>query len=215
MNWALREHVAATDVGDDLVFLDLRSDQYSCLRGQAGLHLDGAGLTCAPPSAVSSLIEAGFLVAAPATEIDPERSPPPDAARDGISLPAARVGVRELVDFALCWVEAAVRFPGRSLLALHRQVRDHGPNSPFLDLEAAARRLAAFEALMPWVPFPGACLYRSYLLLRFMQRGGADARWTIGVRTWPFEAHCWLQIGDVALDERCERLVRYRPLLAI
>ena len=77
------------------------------------------------------------------------------------------------------------------------------------------RRVAVFQALMPWAPFPGACLFRSYLLLRFLQRGGDDARWVIGVRTWPFEAHCWLQIDDVALDERCERLVRFQPLLAI
>jgi hypothetical protein len=215
MEWRLSEHVAATDVGDDLVFLDLHSDQYSCLRGQAELRLDGRRLTGAPNRAVSSLIEAGFLVAAPAAEAGPQRLPPPDATRDGISLPAARVSVRELIDFALCWVEATVRFPGRSLLALHGQARDNGSNPPSPDLEATARRLAVFETLMPWVPFPGACLYRSYLLLRFMQRGGCDAGWTIGVRTWPFEAHCWLQIGDVALDDRCERLVRYRPLLAI
>ena len=56
---------------------------------------------------------------------------------------------------------------------------------------------------------------RSFVLLRFLQRSGLNARWVIGVRTWPFSAHCWLQIDDTALDDAWERLVVYEPILAV
>jgi hypothetical protein len=44
---------------------------------------------------------------------------------------------------------------------------------------------------------------------------GFDADWIIGVRTWPFMAHCWLQVGAVALDDDVERLAAYTPILAV
>ena len=56
---------------------------------------------------------------------------------------------------------------------------------------------------------------RSFVLLRFLQRSGGKATWVFGVRTWPFGAHCWLQLGDVALDDDPARLVGYAPILAV
>ena len=79
------------------------------------------------------------------------------------------------------------------------------PGAPGLGLRGAA----ALDPISRRLPF------RSYMLLRFLQRGGCDANWMIGVRTWPFEAHCWLQLEDVALDDRSERLVRFQPILAL
>jgi hypothetical protein len=36
-----------------------------------------------------------------------------------------------------------------------------------------------------------------------------------GVRTWPFHAHCWLQVEDVVLDDHHERIGAYTPLMAL
>ena len=41
------------------------------------------------------------------------------------------------------------------------------------------------------------------------------AVWVFGVRTWPFSAHCWLQIGDAVLDDDPERVGIYPPILAV
>jgi hypothetical protein len=35
------------------------------------------------------------------------------------------------------------------------------------------------------------------------------------VRTFPFLAHCWLQIGDDCVSEAPETLSVYRPILVI
>lgn len=56
---------------------------------------------------------------------------------------------------------------------------------------------------------------RSYLQLQYLHRLGLDADWVIGVRTWPFMAHCWLQVGAVALDDDVERLIPYTPILVV
>ena len=55
----------------------------------------------------------------------------------------------------------------------------------------------------------------SCVLLRFLQRSGLDARWVFVVRTWPFAAHCWLQLEDTVLDDMVERLAAYEPILAV
>ena len=48
-----------------------------------------------------------------------------------------------------------------------------------------------------------------------LRRHGHDARWVFGVRTWPFRAHCWLQRGEVVLDDDLETLVPLTPILVI
>ncbi len=74
---------------------------------------------------------------------------------------------------------------------------------------------AEFARFRVWAPFDGACLKRSYMMLRYLRLRGHDAAWVIGVRTWPFMAHCWLQVGEVVLDDDHERLLPYHPILAV
>jgi hypothetical protein len=75
--------------------------------------------------------------------------------------------------------------------------------------------VAAFHRWACWTPAPAKCLIRSFMLLRLLRRHGFDARWVFAVRTWPFEAHCWLQAGPVVLDDAVERLTAYHPILAV
>jgi hypothetical protein len=69
--------------------------------------------------------------------------------------------------------------------------------------------------MVVWAPAPRQCLVRSFMLMRFLTRAGADARLVFGVRTWPFGAHCWVQAGDQVLDDYADRLVGYSPIMAI
>jgi hypothetical protein len=73
--------------------------------------------------------------------------------------------------------------------------------------------LAAFRRMAPWLPLDGLCLYRSHLLWSYLTALGHRANWMFGVRTWPFRAHCWLQAGDVALDDEAERVSAYHPIM--
>jgi hypothetical protein len=83
------------------------------------------------------------------------------------------------------------------------------PSPPLLDV------VADFHRWIPYAPVSGKCLLRSFMLLRLLRRRGHDALWVFGVRTWPFYAHCWLQCGDVVLDDDVERVTAFTPIMAV
>ena len=214
-SWRLNSGVYAAWAGADLVLLDLGSDGYLCLPGPLDLRLQ-AGQLSGDRAVAEVLQEAGLAHAEPVVD-----APPPRAALPGRPLreldvdPGVRLRTGEVIDLLACWLECAVLYPRRSIAALGRQVR-HRPGSTTPSSSAElARRVALFRAVLPWLPWPGACLFRAFFLLSWLRRGGCAALWVFGVRTWPFEAHCWLQIEDVALDDHVDRLRRFHPILAI
>lgn len=102
---------------------------------------------------------------------------------------------RTLLDFG--------RYDFASLLAsIERRPCPQGMSDP----ERYARAVAAFEVLCPFVPFRFLCLFRSYLLLRYLAYQGLGGTWMFGVSLFPFEAHCWVRAGDTLIGEKAERL---------
>jgi hypothetical protein len=69
--------------------------------------------------------------------------------------------------------------------------------------------------MLRFVPFQGECLFRAFMLLCFLRLGDCDARWVIGVKTYPFLAHCWLQVGRTVLDDAAERVCGFTPILTV
>jgi len=79
------------------------------------------------------------------------------------------------------------RYYGRPFGDLIDVARDRRPISmrdPGVS-DALVERVAAFRQLLPWAPFPGVCLYRSFMLLAFLRRAGFCAPGVVGVRLWP------------------------------
>jgi hypothetical protein len=113
--------------------------------------------------------------------------------------------------------DAALIYPHRSFADLVAFGAARGPaaspdNEPTPEM---SRLVAGFHRWAYWTPAPAKCLIRSFMLLRLLRRRGLDARWVFAVRTWPFEAHCWLQAGATVLDDARDRLVAYHPILAV
>jgi hypothetical protein len=75
-------------------------------------------------------------------------------------------------------------------------------------IEAAGR----LERLRPLVPRSGRCLPYSLLLLHFLKLRGVEADWVFGVRTHPFEAHCWVDVGGVVLNDSLEHVRWFTPI---
>lgn len=84
-----------------------------------------------------------------------------------------------------------------------------------LDLAAAERTADLFKTVLPWVPFQGDCLYRSLVLRTLLAQEAIAATLVIGVQTWPFEAHAWLQAADVVLDDSFDHVSGFTPLVAL
>ncbi|MEW5687663.1 MAG: lasso peptide biosynthesis B2 protein [Pseudomonadota bacterium] len=209
----LKPHVRAVSVDDDLVLLDIAEDGYVCIpdagRGWARRN------ECVPEaeSLGAALVEAGLARPGPGPE-SAGPPPPPTTHYDHADQPLIRAVDAYRVFRA--WTDYLVDYRGRKLIDVLASVRgrDLRPDAPVAPSAELRRLCAAFDRLIIWLPVSGKCLVRSFLLLRFLQRSGLDADWVFGVRVWPFVAHCWLQVGDTALDDRPERLAAYTPIHA-
>nr|WP_240903398.1 lasso peptide biosynthesis B2 protein [Caulobacter sp. 602-2] len=200
-------------IDDDVVLLDEGADAYYCLAAAAGLFsTDAGGVVRAVHDEIAPQLQAAGMIG----QGDEPRRAPPRLPRRSIDLwagpfwPGGRAALR-LVGAGLAAERDFRLLPLGGLLERARRRRRPAPSPPGR-LEAAC---VAYAALRPWAPFGGACLQRSYMMLIYLRSLGLDADWVIGVRTWPFAAHCWLQAGDVALDDDHERLAAYTPLMVV
>ena len=76
-----------------------------------------------------------------------------------------------------------------------------------------AERLALqFAAARRWLPHASNCLLDSLALLMFLKDHGAFADLVFGAKLDPFAAHCWLEAGDVLLNDRLERIEGFTPV---
>ncbi|RAK52757.1 lasso peptide biosynthesis B2 protein [Phenylobacterium deserti] len=205
MEWSLAPQVHAAKIADDLVLLDLGSGAYQCLPGAAFLvDAPVRRVLNEPPPVLAPFVRPG--------------APPPPPL---MLQPGSRAASRP--DRPLRGADAIAAFrhlgrmgrfyAGRSVRAL---IEAAGPRPtgllPTPDPEACAEIAAARRALV-FTPGTGKCLLRSFLLLLELRERGVNAHWVFGVRTWPFAAHCWLQAGEVVLDDHPDRLRAFTPIL--
>lgn len=226
----LRRDVHVVQSGASLVVLDLLADAYSMIPVPAGagpVKVAPGFIETDDPPIAQAFVEAGLTIHGPAPALpeapatEPEASAGwsarPSALRDltGRSVEAPRL--RDGLDAARALVLSSCRFRSWTLARLVGSVRAGrhlSPPSPDAS-EAALRRAAGFARLLIWWPWQGECLFRSYALLAFMRLGGHQAAWVFGVRTRPFLAHCWVQVGDVVLNDELERLKAFQPILQV
>lgn len=194
-------------VGEDAVLLDVRGDGYHCLPGGAALcDRLSSGRRIPINPAVQALIAAGLIGAVPSP---PPPSPPPRPVRSIIHDAHGFDLMRDLAP-AFAAVRAVRRARRGSGLSPYVSLDGADPrDDPSAAIEAARR----FWSLMPYLPIEGECLVRSALLIRFLRRQGLRADWVFGVRLCPFTAHCWVQVGEVCLNDDVERLVAYTPIM--
>ena len=207
----------AAVVGDDLVLLQTGRDRYLCLPGAAAklrLGSDGKGFATADGELAKILSSVAIVQTSGRAPMDPAPRPAMRPCRDRpLSAPGARpADIWRLTCAVLDLSRGYLMRPLGPILGFARR-SNAGLPPPSVDPELI-RLAAVFDRLAPWLPISGKCLVRSFVLLRFLQRSGRDADWVFGVRVWPFSAHCWLQVGDMALDDHADRLRAYEPILA-
>jgi hypothetical protein len=213
MTYRLSSDVHMVTVDDDLVFLDVAADTYFCLPDASSalaLRPDGVTLARCDPSLLGELVEAGLVSDGPATAA--RARPPPPATRDLGALKPPRPGVSDLHRMS----GAAMRLYRYGYGAsLQRLLRAADVKSPGADAgeEKVIDLAMRCEQMIPWVPLQGECLFRSFLTLSVLRRSGASLSWMFGVQTWPFRAHCWLQRGDLVLNDNVEHVSGYHPIL--
>lgn len=195
-------------VDEDIIILDVQDDRYDGLLDMAGainLDADGAlGLTEAGLG--DALVGAGLAAPTP-----PPPSLPILRARRDLP-PSQDASLGEVLRAGLVQLTAALVFRRKAFRDLI-EARPASPETQAIDEARVARLVRAARAARIWIPYEGECLKRSFQLRRFLASQGVATDWIFGVRTWPFSAHCWLQIGDLVVGDRLERISRYTPIL--
>lgn len=207
-----------TEIDDDLVVLDVPNDRYNCIVGAASdLRLgDDGDILVMTPDAGQVLEDAGLVM----------RSRP-GLASAGLTRPArdlpdaGAMSGRDILRAGLVLTAAGLSFRGRTLAELIVPERisaggaapRHPRPEPQIDLQRYADVASAARRARVWVPYEGECLKRAFQLRRLLARHGLAADWVFGVKTWPFAAHCWLQVGDVVVGDRLERVRMYTPIM--
>lgn len=197
-------------IDGDGVCLDLDSDTYFCLADlEAHLDLAVGGSTSFTTEGAHMLIETG-LFRADAAGIGPtEYIAPRETTLD---MTEAQADWIDRWHFVLAMLHATFRGRGRRIRDLMGETRHDPPRSKTAEI-VVRRRAVLFQRWLPWVPFQGRCLYRAFMLREFLRLAKQDADWIVGVRTWPFEAHCWLQADALLLDDDIDRVSVYTPIL--
>lgn len=192
-------------VEPDVVVLDIAADRYECL-SQAADWLqvrEDRSLQVADAPMRQALIDAGL-----ASHIPPPRPlksvAPPDAELD----PAAGGALAAIMRAGVSQAASGLRFRRLDLAELTAPLEVR----PERGLSAAD--VAAFKSASAWIPFEGECLDRAYKLRRYLHALGVPVDWIFGVRTWPFAAHCWVQLGSQVVGDNLERVRRYTPIAA-
>jgi len=212
MTQHLAAHAAAADVDGDIVILDVVGGHYYCLPDAAAAFdfTNGA----------RRIIDEGLAEDLAAMDLTDQR---PEPVSRAVLQTAARQldGTDMRLDRRERWHAVAaygemLRFyyarPFGRVLTLAQAVGAQGPGR---DTPELRRRVLAFRQWLPWAPFPGVCLFRSRMLLAFLRKSGLDATWVFGVRTWPFEAHCWLQVEDLVLDDTLDNVRNFTPIFMV
>lgn len=200
-------------VGEDIVVLDVKADQYHCLLDGADWMVVGEGgsVTVPDESAANLLLEAGVAVG--------ERPQPPRRTPEPARRQLARASTpsrRTLLRAGFSLAAATMSFRGKSLRQLVQTCPPASSSPPPLDdVQTLIESVTAVQAALPWIPFEGECLQRAFQIRRVLARRGIHSDWVFGVRTWPFAAHCWLQIGDLVIADTLDRVNRYTPIMVV
>ncbi|PTS89234.1 lasso peptide biosynthesis B2 protein [Sphingomonas sp. HMWF008] len=219
MTIGLRSGVSFCEVGDRLIFLDVRADRYFGLGASAELAFRRAMAEFPvdkddPP--IAPLLERGILV--DRAPFAPRACPAPAAASESLlDLDRPRVAIHSLLGAcgALAAARATLRWTG--LASTLEQVRGSGVRKPAV--ASAFDRLlevaAAFDQSARLMRSHDQCLARSIAIMHRLASLGVAAELVIGVRVRPFAAHCWVQQGPRLISDRVDQVRSYTPILVL
>lgn len=211
MSFSVPDHVRVADVDGDLVFLDARRNLYACVARGAAITLRDPKASDDLDLSVRDMLEEDGLISRDAASLAWRPLVRPAPVCDFHDLAADRLPVTPAVLARLL----AAAIGGWSQLILPRPERwlqRRRCAFPPIPATRAASLAAQFYRLRPLLPRSGKCLASSLILLGFLKAHGIDADWVFGVRTFPFDAHCWVEYEGVVLNDSAEHARWFTPI---
>ncbi|HEX7694358.1 MAG TPA: lasso peptide biosynthesis B2 protein [Sphingomonas sp.] len=220
MGYALRKGVSFCFVAGRALFLDVPRDRYFCL-SQTASHAfrDVVDGTSAATESCEQLVALGILepsdAAAPIISCDasvpPDRSLAENTHRPGI---ASRWETGRAM-LALNAASFRLRYRGleRTLADIRaRKVRLVSHQQRERDIEAIAQ---GYRGTRTFLSDQDRCLVRSLAISRRLLAAGVAPDLVLAVKLQPFQAHCWVQLGPLLINERREVVRDYTAILIV
>lgn len=200
------------------IFLDTKRDRYFCLVSglEASFERWATGQPLSPPDLanVTKLAAERLLVETSGPDVRPAARSSPDPPR--ISLFDRAVRADRLSVFTAYarfqWAGARLALFGlaASLVGLERHKRQMRRRP---DAEAAAQQVAnAFRGAGLYATTRLHCLSHSIAVAHALLAQGAPALLVIGVRTRPFGAHAWVQLGELVVNDSIDNVRDFTPI---
>lgn len=216
--YLLSDGLSYCRIGGRIVFLDTERDSYfglsPALESAFEAHLDGRDL---PRDALARLVEEKILVigAKPSSaDVSIE-----NARRSVLELPSeldanSRGALLSLLAI-LCWTQ--LRLKTRPLKSvLEGMVRERSTAAqPTPTEQHFLREARVFLNRRRLIPMETCCLPDSISMVTFLARRGIHANLVFGVALDPFSAHCWVQAGDLVLNDAVGNIKAYTPIRVV
>lgn len=225
MHYQLRDNLSCCDVDGHLIFLDIAQDRYFKLTGtlekamrRFQAHEDVA------PALMGSLATAQILVetsdpAAHAITANIQL-PTCSAIEQPVATSGRRLSAAIVVEVmaTVWWVRHQLKTRAlKTILETACAYRDSktGAHEVAASTDPEDNLLRAnekFARARRYVPIEPICLLDSLSLLRFLSRRGLSANIVFGVTPEPFAAHCWVQAGEMVLNETLTDANAHTPI---
>jgi hypothetical protein len=203
-----------------IVLLDISRDRYWALPRGPGAKI--ARLIAGADGAQSACEVSRILLRYTKDQHDlyPEpvrvESQPPIESLDLTDIAAARPSI--LGVFGVFWC-VLLAWASLKALGMRAAVPKDMSSAHCSPINAAAQQhltlhVLAYEKYRKWVPISRRCLVDSLSLKRYLRSHEIFTQLIIGVQVNPFSAHCWLQAGDMAVNQSLEAIRWYVPIRA-
>lgn len=226
-SYRIREGLSYCRVDGQVIFLDIQNDRYFRLSGGAEaafLAYIGGGPISAKE--LATLTEHLILSKAPQSgskESNLGAVPMPTRSATERSDIADPLNLRLLLEVATSVLSTWWMLRTRGLAKVidnyvgcrrkHAEVSTSWTESgPYPDICRAA---ISFHRARLYVPIRTSCLLDSVALSKFLSRRRIRTSLVFGITRVPFAAHCWVQCGDVVLNDAVGNVISHTPIRVI
>lgn len=215
MGYRLRPGLSFCQIGDDTIFLDLNNDRYFRLASPLiPVFRSLAEGRSNSPHHCHDLAKAGIVQwmdgpsnIEPARLCEPRRKAPAMASGRARAFDVARAltletSIRRQVRMGQLFAVIDRLLTRKRQISTLCQFGDRRPN----------QIIRSFEIAKYFRSPANLCLTRSIALVHGLSRQGCRAELVMGVRSAPFSAHSWVQVGDVVCNDSPEEAARFTPI---
>jgi hypothetical protein len=205
--YRLHDDLSFCRVDGRTIFLDTRNDRYFRLSGNLERtfieYIEGA--TCSPGD-ISRLVESNILTEAPLL-LNAAHNSIEIASRSALESPSihAPSGAGSVAEVFANVFWAQIQLKVRRLKVILDDMTDFRRRTATHERDGTESRLLndalIFLKARKLVPIETCCLLDALSITAFLTRRHLYANIVFGVTSDPFSAHCWVQSGDIVLND--------------